>query len=172
MGVLLLTLVKSFVPIVNRDSRVLILGSMPGVESLVKGEYYGNARNHFWKIIYQLFDSELETTYEQKLRFLLSKGLALWDVIDHCDREGSLDSNINNEVANDFDTFFAKYPNIRFVVFNGAKAFETYKKHIGFDDKNGIVFKQLPSTSSANTQKYDSKLKQWSILIELTVNDS
>ena len=70
---------------------------MPGEESLRKQEYYGHPRNQFWRIIYALFDVPLEDNYEKKLMFLKSKGIALWDVIESCWREGSLDSNIRNE---------------------------------------------------------------------------
>lgn len=164
--------ITSFAPVVDQNSHLLILGSMPGVESLNKSEYYGNPRNQFWKIIYQIFETELQSTYHQKLQFLISKGIALWDVIESCEREGSLDSNIRNEIPNDFASFFSKYPNICYVVFNGAKAFDTYKKHIGFDVHQGIVYKQLPSTSPANTQKLDQKLKAWSVLREFTEQGS
>lgn len=140
---------------------------MPGEQSLIKREYYGNSRNHFWKIIYQIFESDLEVSYDQRLQFLLNKGIALWDVIKSCYREGSLDSNIKNEAANDFTLFFATFPNIKYVVFNGAKAFDTYRKHIGFNSKS-LVYKQLPSTSPANTQKFEQKLDKWKIIKEFT----
>lgn len=86
--------IKSFEPLVDKESKVLILGSMPGVMSLNKQQYYGNPRNHFWKIIYSLFNEVEDELYEQKKAFLLRKGIALWDVINNCYREGSLDSNI------------------------------------------------------------------------------
>ena len=92
-------------PVVGDAPKVLILGSMPSVESLRKQEYYGNKRNHFWKIIFQLFDSHEQLEYEAKIAFLKEKNIALWDVLYSCHREGSLDSNIKDEEPNKIEVF-------------------------------------------------------------------
>ena len=86
---------KGFEPIVSENSRVLILGSMPSVVSLEKQEYYGFKHNRFWKIM-GLYAGCRWESYEMKKRFILQEGFALWDVIDSCEREGSLDSKIKN----------------------------------------------------------------------------
>ncbi|EGW36553.1 DNA-deoxyinosine glycosylase [Desulfosporosinus sp. OT] len=160
-------LLRSFPPIVEAHSRVLILGSMPGVESLRLQQYYANPRNQFWKIIFALFDLEPVADYEERTHFLRSQGIALWDVIAMCSREGSLDSKIREEQVNDFGSLFKKYPYITAVMFNGGKAYETYKKWIGFSAPTNVTFHKLTSTSPANTKKYAEKLSEWFMLRNL-----
>ncbi|UMZ72970.1 DNA-deoxyinosine glycosylase [Natranaerofaba carboxydovora] len=150
----------SFAPIIDDKSKVLILGTMPGGKSLEERQYYANPRNQFWKIIDNLFDETLPTDYEEKIEFLKNNGIALWDVLKACYREGSLDSNIKNEEVNDFTTLFDNYPNIRCVGFNGTKAYNIFKKSIGFDFQQ-LDFVKLPSTSPAHTIKFEQKLKEW-----------
>lgn len=157
---------NSFSPVIDRNSRILILGSMPGAESLRKHEYYANSRNLFWKIIYGVFGSEPSTSYTEKISFILSKGIALWDVIESCERTGSLDSDIKNEQCNDFNKLFREYPGIRYVLFNGAKAYDTYRKHIGFSTGEGREFLKMPSTSPAHAVKFQDKLKEWMVIRE------
>lgn len=159
--------VSSFPPIINECSRVLILGSMPGVESLRLQQYYANPRNQLWKIIYAIFDAEPSQDYEDKVSFVMSKKIALWDVIQNCQREGSLDSNIREEQVNDLSGLFHGYPNIETVIFNGGKAYETYKKWIGFKDVPNLTFLRLTSSSPANTKKFEEKLREWSVIKNL-----
>lgn len=155
---------KSFPPIIDRCSRVLILGSMPGTESLLKNQYYANSRNHFWRVIYALFDAEPDSSYDDRAAFLLSKKIALWDVIDNCTRKGSLDSNIRDEYPNDFTALFRKYPGIKHIFFNGTKAFDSFKKHVGFNESGGFTYTKLPSTSPAHAVKFEDKLNEWSVI--------
>ena len=156
--------INSLSPIITKNSKVLILGSIPGAKSLEKQEYYGNSRNAFWRIIYSLYDKELEENYNEKISFLKSKDIALWDVIENCSREGSLDSNIKNENPNDFERLFKKYPNIKYVFFNGGKAYDVFKKRIGFEKFEYIKFEKLTSTSPANTIRYEKKLEMWNVV--------
>ena len=149
----------SFAPIIDDKSKVLILGTMPGGKSLEEQQYYANPRNQFWKIIDNIFDEPLPPDYEEKTDFLKDKGIALWDVLKACSREGSLDVNIKNEEINDFKTLFDNYPDIRCVAFNGTKAYDIFKKNIGFDFQKDFV--KLPSTSPAHTIKFEQKLKEW-----------
>ena len=158
--------VRSFNPIIDSASRVLILGSMPGAKSLELQEYYAHPQNHFWRIMYGLFDMQCETEYELKLAFLKSRAIALWDVLDSCRRPGSSDSDITNEEVNDFDSLFKAFPNIKAVFFNGAKAYEVFRKGIGFEAVKSLTYKQLPSTSPAYTKKFDQKLKEWTIILK------
>lgn len=158
---------KSFPPVIDQSSRILILGSMPGTESLLKNQYYANNRNHFWKIIYALFDSEPDPLYENRTAFLLSKKIALWDVIDICCREGSLDSKIRNEQVNDLQNFFRNYPGIKYILFNGTKAYDSFRRNTGFNEAEGFIYKKLPSTSPAHAVKFEEKFKAWSVIREL-----
>ncbi|AFS78459.1 uracil-DNA glycosylase-like protein [Gottschalkia acidurici 9a] len=158
--------IKSLRPIVNDTSKVLILGSIPGKESLEKQKYYANPRNSFWKIIFSLYDLNVEEHYNKKIEFLQEKNIAIWDVIKTCDRRGSLDSNIKNEEANDFSTLFKYYPNIRFVLFNGAKSYDVFSKQVGFDISSNITFRKLNSSSPANTIPFEVKLNEWKVIKE------
>lgn len=158
--------IKSLEPIVDSNSKILILGSIPGKQSLEKQEYYGNARNAFWKIIYSLHEAEMEDDYDKRVEFIKQNNIALWDVIKNCNREGSLDTNIKNEQANDFANFFKDYPNIECVFFNGAKSHDVFKKKIGFDQFESLRFEKLTSTSPANTIKFEHKLEQWKMIKE------
>ncbi|MDO0825086.1 DNA-deoxyinosine glycosylase [Desulfosporosinus nitroreducens] len=158
--------VSSFKPIVDERSRILILGSIPGVESLRLQEYYANPRNQFWKLIYAHFELEPSECYEERVSFVKSKGIALWDVIGNCLREGSLDSAIREEKVNNFRGLFKAYPGIEIVLFNGGKAYETYKKWVGFKALPNITFLKLTSSSPANTKKYEEKLREWGVIKE------
>ena len=157
---------KSFAPIINQQSTLLILGSMPGMESLRLNQYYANPRNHFWQILYKVFDAEPGDIrdYQEKISFALGKGIALWDVIQSCRREGSLDTAIQDEVVNEFGRLFSQYPGIRYVFFNGAKAYETFRKKVGMNAFPCLIYKKLPSSSPAHTISLEKKLKEWSIL--------
>ena len=158
--------IHSFDPIINPQSKILILGTMPGRESLEKQQYYGNARNQFWKIIYALFEVDLDFDYEQRKKFLLDKRIALWDVIDNCTRKGSLDSDIKFEKANDFTAIFSKYTNLGKIFFNGKKAQDIYEKKVGIYIP-GIVHETLPSTSPAYTIGLNKKIESWQKILEL-----
>lgn len=155
-------MINSFEPIVSKDCRILILGTMPGIQSLEKREYYGNERNAFWKIIFSLFQQEISNSYEHKKAFLLQHKIALWDVLKACDREGSSDNNIKKPIPNDFDGFFEQYPSIRAIYFNGEPAEKFFKKLVGKKwEDSGMSFHRLPSTSPANAVKFEQKLQDW-----------
>lgn len=154
-------------PIITAQAKVLIVGSMPGVQSLEKQQYYGNARNHFWTIIGTLLQVEVPANYEARVQLIKRHRLALWDVIKECERVGSLDSNIKNEVPNDFVTMLARYPNIEAIAFNGAKARDTFRKKIGFEQFPHIAFYQLPSSSPVpgrNIKTVEQKIESWRVI--------
>jgi len=154
---------NAFPPIVNENCVVLILGSLPGDESLRRGEYYANPRNGFWKIMGQLFNG-LPDSYKSRCDWLLKNKIALWDVLENGKRKGSLDSNIESGTPNDFSSFFKRYSNIKYVFFNGSKAQEDYLNYIRLDSKH--VFNLLPSSSSARAIAFDSKVKDWTIIVK------
>lgn len=153
--------ISSFKPIIDKNSRIIILGSIPSVKSLEYNEYYGNSRNQFWKLIYSIFNEEVENEYSKRIKFILRHKIALWDVISDCFREGSLDTSIKNATVNDFDTLFKTYPNIQYIFFNGSKAENLFVKNI--DDKliDGKHLFRLPSSSPARTIPFEEKIKYW-----------
>jgi len=160
-------MITSFEPIVDKNCRILILGTMPSVTSLKKQQYYGNKQNHFWRIIYNLFNKDVEEDYESRKIFLLNHHIAVWDVLKCCDREGSSDSKIINPVPNNFETFFKNYPNIKAVFFNGRKAEELFKKLVigKMNLKDDLLFYRLPSTSPARIMRFEDKLEQWKAIL-------
>ena len=162
-----MTLLTGFEPVIKDNCRVLILGSMPGVASLQKQQYYAHPRNAFWPILNELLNIDKSKTYEESCSSLNTRGVAVWDVLKACKRSGSLDSNIESisESANDFEVFFAEYKTIRTVFFNGGAAEKLYKKHV-LDLANskhpGLIYHRLPSSSPAYAaMSYDEKLRHW-----------
>ncbi len=156
----------SFEPIVNEQSRILILGSMPGIKSLEENQYYAHPRNAFWQIMFRLFNTEFSNNYEDRKNLILKNNLALWDTLKLCFRKGSLDTNIKNEEANEIHQLLEKYPKIHSIIFNGKAAEKFYKRY--FQNKNPIKYYQLPSTSPANASKrFDEKLAEWKLILDL-----
>lgn len=158
-------MITGFAPIADDDSRVLILGSMPSEASLAKSEYYGHPRNAFWPLISALLGEPLRSSYAARADMLLRHGIALWDVVASCERAGSSDAAIRNVVANDFPAFLAAHPKIRYIFFNGGKAWELYKKHIGLNDDR-YVYERLGSTSPAHAVPFEARLRDWKRLTE------
>lgn len=151
---------KAFEPFADNNSTMIILGTMPGEKSLQLQEYYGNRGNQFWRIMFAVFDEPFTLDYAAKLDFLKRNGIAIWDVLEHCEREGSLDSNIKNEVPNDFAAFYAKFPNIKRVYFSSKNAAAFYDKYVG--KKEHLSYATLPSPSGANaSMPYAEKLEIW-----------
>ncbi len=154
----------SFPPIADADCKVLLLGTIPGEVSLKNRQYYAHKGNQFWKIIFALFNEPITDNYEFKKNLLLSKGIALWDVLQHCNREGSADSKIKNEISNDFAGFYQRHPAIRHIFFTSGKAQDCYDAHVGRQPK--MSYYKLPSPSSANTWKtFDDKINEWQIIL-------
>jgi len=160
--------VHSFAPIVDRNARVLILGSMPGQASLAAGQYYAHPQNAFWRIIADLLRCDRASAYPARIAALRSARIALWDVLHSCAREGSLDAMIerDTQVANDFQTFFRKHGKIEHVFFNGAKAEACFRRHVlGKISTGPIAYERLPSTSPANASvSYEHKLRAWRLI--------
>ena len=157
-------------PIIDEKTRILVVGSMPGKQSLNKRQYYGNPRNHFWSIMGQLFETEVPEDYDQKIEWLLSKKIGLWDSIQSCERQGSLDATIKNETPNDFESLFNQFPQIQLVLFNGGKSFDVFKKHVGLSLLHGRAYEKMPSTSpipGKNIKSFDEKVDAWRVIKNL-----
>ncbi len=161
---------QGFSAIAEENAKVLILGSMPSEKSLEKHQYYAHPRNAFWKIIEKLFAIPFENQYQDRLKALTKQQIALWDVIQSCEREGSLDSSIKNHsvISNDFASFFQQYSKIEHVFFNGSRAEKEYKQRV----LTTLPLKfqktpttRLPSTSPAMaTLNFEQKLAAWKAL--------
>lgn len=134
-------------PVFDRHSKILILGSFPSVKSREAQFFYGHPQNRFWKVTSAVFDATEPHTIEEKKDFLLSHGIAVWDVIASCEIEGSSDSSIKNVVPNDL-TKILDIAEIQTIFVNGKTAEKYYNKYIR--DAIGREAVCLPSTSTAN----------------------
>ncbi|MAJ44943.1 MAG: DNA-deoxyinosine glycosylase [Candidatus Marinimicrobia bacterium] len=151
---------KSFEPIIGLQPNFLILGTMPGKESLKKNQYYAHSRNIFWKIIYTLFNKNLSSNYLDQIKFVKENNISLWDVCLTCFRLGSLDSKIKEEIPNNIPQLLGNHPSISTIIFNGKTAEKLYRKHFKFIE-NKKYFTAL-STSAANASySFEQKLENW-----------
>lgn len=160
---------RSFPPVANPDAKLLILGSMPGKESLRQNQYYAHPQNAFWKIMGELTGAHPQLPYAERLLKLTEARIALWDVLASCERKSSLDTHIRNEKANDFASFFRRHPHISHIFFNGAKAEQSFKRFVlEKQELPSLIFRRLPSTSPAHAgMRYAEKLQAWSAAIGL-----
>ncbi|MEA1848123.1 DNA-deoxyinosine glycosylase [Chryseobacterium sp. MHB01] len=149
----------SFSPIIDDHSEIIILGSIPGVKSLEKQQYYGHPQNKFWKIIFELLNEEFTEDYDQRIQILKKNHIALWDVIDSCERKGSLDSEIKNEEANEIGELLEDHSNIKAIFCNGGKSYKNVQKILGKNYKIPVFL--LPSTSPLHTVSFEKKLEEW-----------
>ncbi len=133
----------SFPPISKPDANILILGTMPGERSLALNQYYGHGGNQFWKIMFSCFGMPYSSDYIAKTKLLIENGIALWDVLQHCEREGSADIAIIGEFPNNFKGFFEKHPAVKTILFNGNNAAEYFQKYIAQMDLNTSYYPQL-----------------------------
>lgn len=146
---------------------MLVLGSIPGVASLSAGQYYAHPQNRFWPIIGRMLGFDpANTPYAERAAQLLAAGIALWDVLQSCERSGSLDSAIRRETqrVNDFAVFFAAHPKIRAVYFNGAHAAQVFARFVqpNLPEALDLQFVRLPSTSPAYASlSFEDKLAAW-----------
>jgi hypoxanthine-DNA glycosylase len=157
-------MIHSFPPIVNDNAEILILGTMPGAMSLLKQEYYAHKQNAFWKIMYSVFSAlPVSENFEEKVALIQQYKTALWDVLEYCERLGSLDTNIKNHKENDIVALLLKHPKIKTILFNGKQSEKYFLKKFGVI--SGIRYFQMPSTSPAHTMKFEDKLKSWSAVL-------
>ena len=154
---------RSFPPIVDGRARVLVLGTLPGEESLRRQQYYAHPRNLFWPILFGLFDATPTAEYSDRLAFAAAQRIALWDVCMAGEREASADATIRRETPNAIDRLLEAHPLIGAVAFNGSGARRLHDRH--FSRRAGLAYLALPSTSPAHARlDFVAKLAQWTAL--------
>ena len=148
-------------PIIDTNARALILGNMPSVMSLAAQQYYANPRNAFWRVTGQIFGFAADDPYQTRAAELRNNGVAVWDVLRSCRRAGSLDASVERDsmVANDFGTLFDEHPHITRLFFNGAAAEKNFRRLVNLGRPISSV--RLPSTSPAQTMRFEDKLNAW-----------
>ena len=157
---------QGLAPVADVRTRLVILGSFPGVASLKAGQYYAHPHNKFWPILAALWPEHPQperSDYAARCQWLLARGLGLWDVYDSCLREGSLDSAIRLPQVNDFATLKARCPQLQAVAHNGGESY----KHAGKLQGLGFAVYKLPSTSPANASwSFERKLAAWRAVMQ------
>ena len=161
-------MLNCFPPVVNDDTTILLLGSLPGVASLNAVQYYAHPRNRFWDLVGDVIGVPLRPLmYEERLAALLAHGIGLWDVIAEAQRDGSLDSAIRNHMGNDLRSLLVSLPHLQAIGFNGATAAKIGEKVLG-DVAHGYRIIRLPSSSPAYAgMHYADKLAVWVTLNNL-----
>lgn len=157
-------IVHSFEPVYDKDSEILILGTLPSVKSRENNFYYGHKQNRFWKVIATILKEPVPETVEEKKVMLLAHRIALWDVIQSCDIKGSSDSSIKNVQPTDIGMILEK-TNVTQIYANGNKAGQLYKRYQF--PVTGIESMVLPSTSPANAAwSFDRLCETWRVILE------
>lgn len=155
---------RSFPPVADVRTRVLVLGSLPGEESLARSQYYANPRNHFWRLIGAVVDADLASLpYEARLEALIGAGIGLWDTIGSATRRGSLDGAIRGHRANDLIALVETLPKLRAVGFNGGRSAALGSPQLA--SRPHLTMIPLPSSSPAYTLPFEDKLTAWRALI-------
>ena len=159
-----MTTLEGLAPVVRLDTRLVVLGSFPGVASLQAQQYYGHPRNHFWPILAALWDIDLPALpYPDRLDAMLGRGVGIWDVYASCRREGSLDSAIEAARLNDLARLRRVAPGLRAVVHNGGESARSMKHTQAL----GVEVLKLPSTSPAHASwSFARKLDAWRTAFE------
>jgi hypoxanthine-DNA glycosylase len=156
----------SFAPVVDDNTRMLILGSLPGEQSLARQEYYGNKQNRFWMLMSAVTNIDLVAMpYAGRLQALLGCGIGLWDVVAAAHRPGSLDSAIRDRDDNDLPGLLARLPLVSTIAFNGGTAARLGRKVLGARAAQYRIV-ALPSSSPAYTLAYAQKLRAWLALTD------
>lgn len=152
-----------FPPVVDVNTRLLILGSLPGDASLKAGQYYAHPRNAFWRLTGGVIGTDLVALpYPERLDALKAAGVGLWDVIASADRSGSLDAAIRNAEAADLNRLIDSLPALRAVAFNGGTAARLGRR--GLTSRPRLALIDLPSSSPAHTRPLAEKAAAWGVL--------
>lgn len=154
---------QGFAPVVDADTCLLILGSLPGDASLKAAQYYAHPRNGFWPLIGGVLGEDLTALpYDQRLERLRARGVGLWDVIASAERSGSLDAAIRSPEAADLRGLVESLPNLRAVAFNGGLAAKLGRRILS--DLDSVALVDLPSSSPAHAISLSAKADSWAIL--------
>ena len=157
----------SFEPVYDKNSRILILGTLPSVASRENNFYYGHKQNRFWKLLAHLLDEPVPEAIDEKKHMLLNNHIAIWDVIQSCDIKGSSDSSIRNVIPNDISRILRDAP-IRQIYTNGGTAFKLYEKYCLPLTRQKAI--RLPSTSPANAAySLERLILEWSVYLKETL---
>lgn len=154
-------------PVVDRNSRILFLGTLPGDESLRQQRYYSDPSNQFWSLLSSVFGAPIGGTYPERLAFLAEHGVALWDVLESAERAGSSDAEIMKPQPNDFGELFDTFPALPRIVFNGTKAELLWRRYVRpmIDVRHeSLITKVLPSSSTTpgrHVLPFEEKLVRW-----------
>ena len=153
------TVLEGLPPVIARRTRLVVLGSFPGVASLQQQQYYGHPRNHFWPILGAIWEIDLKSLdYTQRIAELRRRGVGLWDVYARCKREGSLDQAIEEAEFNDLASLRQRAPNLAVVAHNGGESARALRRTAAL----GCTVLRLPSTSPANASwSFERKLQAW-----------
>jgi hypoxanthine-DNA glycosylase len=158
-------LLRSFAPVADERSRVLVLGTMPGTKALRIQQYYGYERNHFWPIMLDLLAGGRELDYVRKIALMRRHRIALWDVLASCERLGAADAAIRNGAPNAIPELLERHPGIHTVFCNGSLSAKLFHQHFG--GRMTVPMIPLPSTSPAHAaMPYATKRARWTIVIE------
>lgn len=158
-------LLRSFAPIADERSRVLVLGTMPGTKALRIQQYYGYERNHFWPIMFDLLAGGRALDYPEKIALMRRHRIALWDVLASCERTGAADAAIRNGTPNAIPELLERHPGIHTVFCNGGLSAKLFLQH--FAGRVTVPMIGLPSTSPAHAaMPYAAKRARWKIVIE------
>ena len=149
-----------FPPVTRPDTKLLVLGSLPGAVSLAKQRYYAHPQNQFWRLIGSVIGRELTPLdYQDRLDALLDAGIGLWDTVARATREGSLDANIRLQEASDLKSLAASLAELRAIAFNGGTSARIGRRALA--GQEGIALVDLPSSSPAFTQTFAAKCESW-----------
>lgn len=159
-----MTIKRHFAPVVDGNTRLLVLGSLPGDASLKAAEYYAHPRNGFWRLIGGVIGNDLGALpYPERLEALKAAGVGLWDVIASAERPGSLDAAIRSPQAADLRGLLAGLPGLKAVAFNGATAAKGGRRVLA--SVEGLTLIDLPSSSPAHAARsLADKAESWAIL--------
>jgi hypoxanthine-DNA glycosylase len=152
-----------FAPAVRTDTRLLILGSLPGAMSLAAERYYAHPRNQFWRLLETVMEEPLAALdYDDRLARLLERGVGLWDTVAAARRPGSLDADIRLETGSDVTSLAGTLPELRAIAFNGGTAARIGRRQLGGEQGYDLI--DLPSSSPALTRPFALKAEAWGVL--------
>ena len=154
---------RSFAPVVRPDTRILILGSLPGQRSLAEGQYYAHPRNRFWHLVGRVTEIDFPALdYPARLDALLAHGIGLWDAVQSARRKGSLDADMRDVEATDLPELVNRLPRLRAVAFNGKASERIGRPQLSGMDVHCLA---LPSSSPAHAaMNFDQKAAVWDTL--------